>query len=297
MSILTILLPDFILILIGFLLMRYTAWRTDFWAAVEKLVYYLLFPALLFYSTSRTSLDFQTDGKLLQVTVFATLAAVALAWMAKALFRTGPMIFESGMQTAFRFNSYIGLAVASRLGGEQATSLMALIIGFSVPICNTAAVHALVHRTGGLFLELAKNPLLLATAGGLLFNALGFALPELLAPVLSRLGNAAIALGLMAVGAGLQVSGLREGKPLAAYLLGVKLVALPLIGYWAGKWIGLPALQHQVAVIYCALPTAPTAYVLAVRMGGNGPFVAFLVSASTIAAAFTLPFWLGLLRM
>lgn len=294
MSIATLLFPDFALILIGFLLARFTDWGASFWAGLEKLVYYALFPALLFYSTSRTPLDFSSTGKLVQAAIAASLCGVALGWLAKRLFRAGPMVFESGVQTAFRFNSYIGLAIASRLGGEQGTSLMALIIGFAVPLCNMAAVHALVPQGGGLLKELAKNPLLLATAGGMLFNLSGLQMPDIIGATLSRMGNASIAAGLMTVGAGLRLAGLHEAKGMAAYFLSVKLLVVPLVGFLAGRWFGLPPLQMQILLMFCALPTASSAYVLAARMGGNGPFVAFLVSASTVVSAVTLPLWLGL---
>jgi len=130
MNILSLLVPDFTLILIGYVLIRLTDWGDSFWTGLEKLVYFILFPALLFVSTARTPLDFHTTGKLLQVALIAVASGIALGWLAKPLFRPAPMIFESGVQTAFRFNSYIALAIAFRLAGEAGTSLMALIIGF-----------------------------------------------------------------------------------------------------------------------------------------------------------------------
>ncbi|MBI1891089.1 MAG: AEC family transporter [Burkholderiales bacterium] len=292
MSFATLLLPDFALILLGFILMRTTHWGTAFWSGAEKLVYYVLFPALLFYATTRTPLDFSTTGKLLQVGMMTVAGGILLGWLAKPLFRPGPMIFESGVQTAFRFNSYIALAAASRLAGDKGTALMALIIGFAVPTCNAAAVYALVHKNGGLLKELARNPLLIATAAGVLFNLSGLHLPEPMDATLARLGNASIALGLIMVGAGLRLSGLHESKGIAAYFIAVKLLALPLIAYGVGRWMNLPLLQLQIAVMFGALPTASSAYVLAARMGGNGPFVAFLISAGTLLSILTLPMWL-----
>ncbi|MCH8619362.1 hypothetical protein [Undibacterium sp. TS12] len=91
---------------------------------------------------------------------------------------------------------------------------------------------------------------------------------------LPRLRNASIALGLLAIGAGMRLSGLREAKGIAAYFLSAKLLALPFI----------------------ALPSVSSAYVLAARMGGNGFFVAFLLSASTVLSVLTLPLWLSLVR-
>lgn len=292
MSIATILLPDFALILLGFLLMRTTNWGAEFWTGLEKLVYYVLFPALLFYSTARAPLDFSTTGKLLQVALTACICGIALGWLAKPLFKPADMIFESGVQTTFRFNSYIALAVAFRLAGDEGTSLMALIIGFAVPLCNMAAVHALVHQSGGLFRELARNPLLVGTLCGILFNLAGLQIPEVIGITLSRMGNASIALGLIMVGAGLRLSGLQESKGIAVYFLAIKMLALPLIGYGMGRWLELPLLQLQIVVCFCALPTASSAYVLAARMGGNGPFVAFLISAGTLMSIVTLPMWL-----
>ena len=293
MNVLTLLLPDFLLIFCGYVLIRITDWGDDFWAGLEKLVYFVLFPALLFVSTSRTPLDFHATGKLLQVALISIGSGIALGWLAKPLFNPGPMIFESGVQTAFRFNSYIGLAVAFRLGGEAGTSLMALIIGFAVPLANMTAVYALAHRNkGGLLKEMAKNPLLLATVSGTLFNILGGSLPEVMIHLFTRMGSASIALGLLMVGAGLKLQGLSEARGISTYFILVKLIVLPAIALALSIAFALPPLQMQIAVMFCALPTASSAYVLAARMGGNAPLVAFLISAGTLLSIFTLPMWL-----
>jgi predicted permease len=159
-----------------------------------------------------------------------------------------------------------------------------------------AAVHALVSKGGGLLKEMARNPLLMATASGMAFNFAGLQIPEIVGATLSRMANASIAVGLIAVGAGLRLSGLSEAKGMALYFTAVKLLALPAIALTLGRWMGLPALQLQIVVMFAALPTASSAYVLAARMGGNGPFVAFLISGGTVLSAFTLPIWLSLSR-
>ncbi|MDO8702351.1 MAG: AEC family transporter [Undibacterium sp.] len=296
MSIATLLLPDFALILLGFALARLANWGGHFWAGVEKMVYYLMFPALLFYTTSRTTFSFQATGHFIQVAVIATFSGILLGWLAKPLFTVGPRIFESGVQTAFRFNSYIALALASRLAGEQGTALMALLIGFLVPICNMAAIYALAHNGGKLLKEIASNPLVIGTASGVLCSIFQIPLHEALSATLSRLGNASIALGLLAVGAGMRLSALHEAKGIVGYFLAIKLLALPCIALVLGRYFQLPPLQLQIVVIFSALPTASSAYVLAARMGGNGPLVAFIISASTLLSVVTLPFWLALTR-
>lgn len=296
MHIVNLLLPDFMLILFGAVLFRVTNWHDEFWIGMEKLIYYVLFPALLFYSTARSPINFGTTAQFLQIVIATCVAGIVLGWLAKPLFKAGPMIFESGLQTAFRFNSYIALAIAGRLGGDEGASLMGLAIGFAVPLCNMAAVHALVKDKGNLLMELVKNPLLMATMGGVIFNLLGFHLPDLASAFLSRLGNASIALGLIMVGAGLRLNGLEASKGIAAYFLVVKLLFVPIVAYALGLWIGLSPLHLQMVVMFAALPTASSTYVLAVRMGGNGPFVAFLISAGTLISMASLPLWLALLQ-
>ncbi|HTN66178.1 MAG TPA: hypothetical protein VL051_08350 [Burkholderiaceae bacterium] len=78
MSIATILFPDFSLILLGFLLFRATNWGAQFWTGLEKLVYYVLFPALLFYATARAPLEFATTGDLLLVALATTFSGILL---------------------------------------------------------------------------------------------------------------------------------------------------------------------------------------------------------------------------
>jgi malonate transporter len=294
MNIVTLLLPDFLLILIGFVLIRVTQWGDTFWAGLEKLVYYLLFPALLFTATARTKLDFGSTGLLLQVALGVTACGILLAWLARPFLKAPPMFFESGVQTAFRFNSYIALAAATRIGGEAGTSMMALIMGFAIPIVNMAAVHALVRKGGGLGRELLKNPLILATGCGLLWNISGVPLPDMIAVTLGRMGAASVGLGLLMVGAGLRLSGLADAKLLAGWFIAVKLLALPLLALVIGRWVGLAPMQLQIVVAFAALPTASSAYVLAARLGGNPPFVAFIVSAGTLLSALSLPFWLSM---
>jgi malonate transporter len=235
------------------------------WDAVERLVYFVLFPALLFTSILRHPLSLTSALPL----ATAGLAVVAMGVLAAYALRLVPgvdaRLHASGAQTAFRFNSYVALALAERLSGQAGVAWMALLISVCVPLCNVAAVWPLARHGGQHYLrELARNPLIVATVCGLLCNLFGLTLPELAATTLSRIGLAALPLGLMAVGAGLQLGALREAPGLAAALL--------------------------------AMPTASSAYVLAVRMGGHGGFVAGLVTVSTLLAMVALPVWLAVWR-
>jgi len=287
-----LLLPDFLLILTGFGLCRYTALKRPVWDVVEQLVYQLLFPALLFASIVKSPLRpmdaaaLATGGVLLCALGLAL--AVALRWWPGVDAR----LHASGAQVAFRFNSYIALALADRLGGAQGVALIAILIALCVPLCNAGAVWCLARHGGHNTLkEMARNPLIISTVAGLLVKTSGLPLPDWLVGTVGRIGQAALPMGLLAVGAGLRFTGLTAAPGLAAALLGIRHVLLPLAALGLGMALGLNSQEQVILVAFGALPTASSAYVLAVRMGGNGPFVAGLITLSTILGMGTVPLW------
>lgn len=291
-----LLLPDFALILLGLGLYRWLKWPEAFWSTLEKMVFFILFPALLFHSVVRTSFDLARTTALLETVFAATFCGVILGYAIRLFTRISPLTFASGVQCAFRFNSYIGLALAARIGGDEGLAYMAVIIGFNVPFCNIAAVWGLArHSELSLWRELSRNPLIVATLSGLLFNLVGWHPPEVIMTTLQRLGSASIALGLIAVGAGLRLRGVHEARLAAAWWLLLKMLVNPLAAWMLGRYLQLEPLQLKIAILFAGLPTASSAYILATRMGGNGPLVAFLISASTLLSIVTLPLWLSLI--
>ena len=287
-----LLLPDFALILLGAAIRRWMHLGDHFWSGVEKLVYFILFPALLVNAIMRTRLDLGAAVPLL-VTAFAAMAAGMLLGLLPRLWLRMPELrFASMFQCAYRFNSYIALAVAGMLFGSPGIATMGLIVGAAVPFANLVSVWMLArHGEVGLWREVARNPLIWATAGGFLLNLAGFLPPAPLQAFLGRLADASIALGLIAVGAALRLDGTAGARFFSGWLLAVKLLALPLIAVVVGRAVGLSGLNFQVVVLFAALPTASSAYILAMRMGGDGRSVAWLISASTLAAMLTLPLW------
>ncbi|MCA6217687.1 AEC family transporter [Ideonella sp. B7] len=291
-----LLLPDFLLILLGWALCRYTVLDRPVWDGVEKLVYHLLFPVLLFVAILRQPLQPGALMTLAGCGLTVVAVGIALSYALGHWPGVDPRTHASGAQTAFRFNSYVALALAERLGGVQSVAWIALLIALCVPVCNVAAVWPLARHAGQNFLkELARNPLIVGTVAGLLANLLGLRLPSLLDITLTRIGGAALPLGLMAVGAGLRMGALRDAPGLAAALLGIRHVVLPLVAIVLVQVVGLPPAQQTVVVAFAALPTASSAYVLAVRMGGHGSYVAGLISVSTVIGMAGLPLALSAL--
>ena len=289
------LLPDFLLILLGHALRRWLHLGDHFWGGLEKLVYFIFFPALLFNALARANLDWATAAPLLATGLLIMCTGMALGAVSRWLFAMSPVSFASQFQCAFRFNTYIGLAVAAKLHGAPGLAAMGLLTGAMVPPANIAAVGMLARHGGAnLWSELAKNPLVIGTLAGLLWNVSGLVLPAPAAQFLGRLADAAITLGLLAVGAALKLDGRPGGGYAAAsWFLAVKLLALPAAALWLARLFGLTGVYFDVALAFAALPTASSAYILAQRMGGDGRSVAWLISAGTLAAMLTLPLWLA----
>jgi len=296
-----LLFPDFSLILCGYLICRYTALNRTVWQPVESLVYYLLFPVLLFQSIVKSPIDLNAASGLMAAGLLSGLCGIGLAyalphlpWLGKHL---DPRDHAASAQVAFRFNSFIGLALAERVAGSQGLLMIAVLIGVCVPLFNVAAVWPMARQGKHSFArELLRNPLILATASGLVANLLGFRIPGWMEPTVNRIGAASLALGLMAAGAGMQFGLLQRSKLLSLSVLSIRHLVQPLIALGVALLLRLDPVQTTVLLAFSALPTASTCYVLAARMGYNGPYVAGLVTLSTLLGLASLPFALGMLR-
>jgi predicted permease len=296
-----LLLTDFSLILCGYFLCRYTGINRPVWQQVEFLVYYFLFPVLLFHSIVKSPLDIQATSGFLFAGVGMGFTGILLSYTFPYLPWIGRHIdrrdHAASAQIGFRFNSYIALALVERLTGSEGLLLIAVLIGFCVPMFNVGAVWPMArHGESGFVKELIRNPLILATTSGLAFNLLGLRIPGFMDPTLTRIGAAALALGLMSAGAGMELKALNQGKLLGGLVLILKHLILPCLAWGLAQLFELNLLQTTVLLIFSGLPTASSCYVLAARMGYNGPYVAGLVTLSTLLGMVSLPFALGVLR-
>ena len=295
-----LLFPDFSLILIGYLLCRFTALNRLVWEPVERLVYFLMFPVLLFHSIVKSPLDLSTASSLRAAGLALCLMGIALAyslphwpWVGK---RFDPRLHAASAQIGFRFNSFIALALANKVAGPQGLLLISVVIGVCVPLLNVGAVWPMArHANKGFASELIRNPLIIGTVSGLAANLLGLQIPPWLDPTVTRIGQASLALGLMAAGAGMQFGSLKDAKTLGVLVLAVRHLAMPVMALGLALLFRLDTTQTSVLLLFSAVPTASSCYVLAARMGYNGAYVAGLVTLSTLLGMASLPFALGVL--
>lgn len=293
MHIALLVIPDCLIVALGWVLLHKLKFSREFFTNTEKLVYYILFPALLVQSIAFTPISASSAGRLLAVSILLCLAGYLAAWLARPLLKPRPIALASLAQCAYRFNTYIGFSLAAALAGSEGQAIMAVLVGFSVPIANVLAVKSLARFQGSnVWLEILKNPLVLATVAGLLLNFSGIGLEDTVNMTLSKLGNSAIPLGLLCVGASLSLAGGNQDRAVISWILGIRLLAMPVFALILAFMLALSPLETHILVLFAALPPASAAYILAARMGGDGRCVATAISIGTVFSVITIPFWL-----
>jgi len=293
--------PVFILIALGWLLRTRGFPGDQFWPAAERLVYFVLFPALLFLTTAAADLDALALVPLGGALLAAIGGTLALTAALRPWLRVGDAAFTSVLQGAVRCNTYVALAAGSALFGEVGLTIMGLVVFVAVTTVNVVSVVALIHygrRAAGPLDALAsvvRNPLILACVAGFAGNALGIGLPTVAAETLDVLGRASLALGLLCVGAGLELAHLGRARLAAVATAVLKLLVFPGATALACRLFGIDALSTAVAVVFTAAPISASSYVLARQLGGDAPMLAGLITITTIAAFATMPLMLAVL--
>lgn len=292
--ILVALFPLIFLIALGYALKRFNFLEDKFWQGAEKLNYYLFFPVMLFLGLAHAKIQASEIRHIMLGAGLTLLIAVCLLYILKALYGTAAVRFGVYMQGMVRFNTYIGLALSASLFYQQGMALFAILLVFCIPLVNVLSILALTNSEGmrfqSILLSLLKNPLILGCIAGGVFNLLNLRLWIGFENYLKQIAISSLPLGLMCIGAALQFQGLR--KDLQTLLLNTfgRLLLMPMIALATCLALNLPALHTQILVMFFALPTASSAYILTKVLGGDSQLMASVISLQTVCAAFSLPF-------
>lgn len=296
---LTSIWPIFALIWLGFGLARWRVPSTEFWPAAERLNYFVLFPALLISSLADAPLR---DPEVLRLGGAAVstilIAAIALGLLRRLRpipsHRYGPVL-----QGVIRFNTYLALSLIATLSGPDGLEKAAFYLALAVPLVNLLSILALsdagaARAPRALMRSALTNPLILACLTGLVLAISGVGLPFGIDRVASLLGQGSLPLGLLCVGAALRPGSLRANAATLMTTSAARLVAMPVLGLSIAHVFGLEGTEAIIMVVFCTVPTAPTAYVLTQQMRGDGQLMAGIVTFQTMAAILSIPMTLML---
>lgn len=304
----SLIIPDFAIILLGLVLSRKGGFTKAFWDGAEKLVFNFLLAPFLFVSVAQSQLAVGESVRFLLTGICAMLLGVAASFAVRYFIKADAVTHASVFQCGFRFNTYIGFAICTRFCSAEGPSLLAMLIAFWVPISNSIAVSDLVRAVAKrdnqsenrsqllrtTVLGVARNPLIIATVLGLIFNYLGIELIQPVKDFLSHLGSASLAMGLLCIGAGLQFSNLAKHFKLIAASCLVRLAVVPLMAWIVIQLTGLSGNAAAVVLVFASLPTAQSCYVMTANMHGNASIVAAVTTLQTLLSMLTLSILIAL---
>lgn len=288
--------PIFLVILLGYILKQSLILSDDVWHQINQVTYWVLFPALLFNKTSMIDFEGYSIGYYAISMMVGFLVAVAVAYVVCRFYGMGAEALSSVIQGSGRHNSFLALAVISQLLGEQGEVVGALAVAVMVTFSNILTIVFLTMILSGqgkakpsIIAEVLRNPFIVSIAIGLVFNFAGWRQLPVLHDFSSYLGQAALPLALICVGAGLKFVG--SAKHLVPCIIAcmAKMVLLPLVVFFTARYLEISPILTISAVVFASVPTSSTAYALAKYMGGDAPLMAMIISAQTLLAVVSIP--------
>jgi predicted permease len=302
------LLPVFIVIVIGVVLRLSGLIGETQWPGIDHICYFVLFPAIIFKEIATADFSDIPIWRMAAAMVVALCAMFGLLLILRvpissALKINGPQ-FSSLFQGATRWHTFIAFAIVPVFFGNGALALAAVGAATMTPVLNVICVivMSLYARPQGealstrwFALVVLRNPFILSSVGGVLFQFFGLSLPAIAVQVLDMIGRGALGLALLTVGAGLHFGEAAANRMTIGLATVLKLLVLPFFMYLALRFFAVGGTPAAVAIICSAVPTGSGAYVLARQMGGDAPLVANILTSQVICAAVTIPFVLALI--
>lgn len=298
MTILDTLFPVFALIGLGALLKRLHLTGDAFLRSADRLVYFIFFPAMLFWKIGASPPVAEDAADLIAAAVGAVGTVYLIGALCIRLFKVPAFAAGSFSQCAYRFNTYVGMAVVLNALGEAGVSRFGILIGFIIPFVNVLAVATLIwyggetiDRRERLRLTLRamiSNPLIVGCLAGMVYAHTVGRFPVFVDNTLRLAAMVALPLALLSVGGSLTLKdlGAHAGNALVGAVL--KLAVLPVVGWLYLTLIGASALSFQVGMLFFSLPTSPAIIVLSSQLNSDTEFASAAIVLSTLLSFFSM---------
>ena len=305
MTILSKILPIFIVIMLGWIFHQRGFMPQSFLGPGNRLVFYLAIPAMIFRSIAGTNLSSQFDIHVVAISLSAVLIVFLIAWFAVGFIRVertgqrGTMV-----QSAFHGNiGYIALAIAFYALGNEGLARAGIIAGFVMILQNVLAIFILQYysendaikgKMSAIIVNMLGNPVILASMAGIGVSVLGAPIPKVVDQTIEIIGGLALPMALLIIGASLSFELVRFRIISVLSVSLVKLIVLPGLGFIGFRLLGLSPQDYVPGLVLLATPTATIAVVMAHEIDGDMDFAAATVSVSTLLSALTFSLWLKL---
>ncbi|MBX3580946.1 MAG: AEC family transporter [Rhizobiaceae bacterium] len=299
-------LPVFLLIFAGNVLRRLPLVDQTGWRGLEQLGYWFLYPALLFITILRADFSALALDAMIVSLLGAVLLMCALTYATWPLLRRTGLVaaseFSSVYQTSVRWNAFIALAIAAKTFPAEALGVIALAMVVIIIPVNVTSVAVVTHFADQrmnwpkLTRNIVLNPMILPCMLALALRSMPFGLYGPVQEALQLVGQAALGMGLVAIGAGLQPADILRPRTAMVLPVVLKLVVFPMVLIGLGLAMGLRGDDLLYLSLCAAVPTAMNGYLLARQLGGDAQLYASVVTMQTVVSFVTIPLMLAFAR-
>lgn len=295
-----VVVPIFLLILLGYLLTRIKLWDEHFLKIANQVCFKCLLPVLLFYNVATANIFEVFNLKLIIYVCLCACVLCGILFLIIPLFikdkkRRGVMI-----QGTFRSNFLLfGVPLGLSIGGNEGAVLAAVVASFYVPVINMLSVISLYvfsesenKNLKSAILGIVKNPLIIGGVSGLIFslirNSIGFEIPTMLDTTLFNIKSAATPIAFMILGGDLKFKNmLRNIKVSSLSVLG-KVVLIPAIMLVISALLGFNKLEMAILIAVFATPNAVSSYAMARNYEADYELAGEIITLGTMLSIFTM---------
>lgn len=271
--------------------------------AINKIAFRIFLPCLLYYNVYCSDLSGSFDPLLMAYAVGGVLLTFGLSLGYTLLTEKLPERRGVMIQGMFRSNYVImGIPVATALLGSDQLGTVSILIAVVVPLFNMLAVVVLevfrgqkpkpLHVLG----QIVKNPLVIASALGILTLAAGIRLPHILERTIQNVSAIASPLQLFLLGAFFQFSGLKTYRRELVTVSAAKLIISPGLFLGLGALLGFRGVAFVSLIGIFASPTAVNSFTMAQQMGGDAELAGDIVVVTSAVSMLTMFLWVFLFK-
>ncbi|WP_276273096.1 AEC family transporter [Haloarcula litorea] len=269
---------------------------------LNTVAFYVVLPSLIFVSTYDRPLASLLSPALLVGVPAVVTATAGLAWLLSRRHADPGRRGVAVVQSYHTNLGYLGFPLVAATFGADVTATAGLLLGLISLVQITMTVLVLVTVADaevslrGQARELFTNPVLLSLLLAVVVGWYGLAVPGPAVAGLSAVGDLALPLALVLVGASLEPD-VGDLEPAATgTVVALKLLWMPLVAWLVFSALGVEAAVLTAAVVMHAMPTAVSTFVYATELGGDAEFASLNVLATTVASlgtVFVLITWFG----
>jgi hypothetical protein len=286
------LFPVFGLLILGSLLRRWNLTNEAFLKTSDKLIYFIFFPAMLFWKIGGAPNDAGSENKLYVAILVAVLIVFVISTISIKLFRISDFQAGSFSQSCYRFNTYVGVAVVLNALGDKGIQYFGILIGMVIPLINMLVIVILIWHSGKNYTSrqrikytvkaMISNPLIIGCLLGILYSKTINTFPVFINNTFNLMSMITLPLALLSIGGVLSFESLKSHFRVSLLASLFKLVILPLIGYVLLTTWNVTGIPFKTGMIFFTLPASTASYVLSAQLNSDTNLASASIVLSTM---------------